>query len=117
MEGSRLGQVMRMIAKYVNLVPHDLSGIAERWRKQYETQGRFMEESRKKTYEELKGLGDKPSPEDVARIIGNKTWSYSSCESCSDQVSVLIFIGSDYEPKGYCKTCISEAFELSKDIQ
>lgn len=108
---------MRMRAKYVTLV-RPSKGIAERWRTQYErpngnwpvtAHGSSMD-----IHEALCALGEDPDPDDVAKIIGNKSWSYHSCSGCGDYYHRLVEIG-EYEQKSYCKTCLTEALALLED--
>lgn len=65
-------------------------------------------EDRAGVHERLVALGEAPSIEDVAKIVGNQSWSYLSCEGCSDYVERGVRIG-EFEAKIYCATCIGEA--------
>lgn len=80
----------------------------------YERKGEFMHNARgstKTVYDQLCALGDDPNIDAVAEAIGNKSWSYLTCEGCTEYVKTAVAIG-EHEPKLYCDICIREAMEL-----
>jgi hypothetical protein len=105
-----------MRAKYVNLRIASGRGIAERWVSQYRHDGgKWMNaplsvkgRTSEQVYDALCELGDNPPIDKVAEIIGNKSWSYISCDGCPEYVERAVSIG-EYEPKAYCETCLREA--------
>lgn len=106
-----------MRAKYVAVQIASARGVAARWAHQYQhpVDGWRSPDngSAKDIYDQLIALGPNPSIEKVAEIIGNKSWSYITCEGCSDRVERAVAIG-EYEPKAYCETCIAEAAQALK---
>lgn len=107
---------MRVRAKYVDVRIASGRGVADRWLSQYRRDGKWMASplsvSASKTsgdvYNALCALGDNPPIDKVAGIIGNKSWSYISCDGCPEYVERAVAIG-EYEPKAFCETCIKEA--------
>lgn len=104
-----------MRAKYVTVAVASARNVAERWASQYrEPDGIWRDtklpnqKTRQEIYDQLVALGDTPPIDKVADVIGNKSWSYLTCDGCSAQVERAVGIG-EYEPKTYCATCIAEA--------
>lgn len=105
-----------MRPKYVSIRMATAAGVAERWAQQYQHpkdgwRGSAHHPDGKKVYEALIALGPNPPLDKVAEIIGNQSWSYISCDGCSDYVERAVALG-EYEPKAYCATCISEAWQV-----
>jgi hypothetical protein len=112
---------MQMRAKYVTLRHASAVGVADRYRKSYYDDkngwrtGMLWGEP-EKIYEQLCELGPVPDIAAVAKIIGNKSWSYISCDGCSTEVETVVSIGGEWvEKKGYCSTCIHEAAAILKE--
>jgi hypothetical protein len=105
--------------KYVKVRIASATGIAERWRQQYhhpkDSWILTAFGNPKIIYEKLCALGPAPEVEAAANAIGNKSWSYLSCDGCNDYVLRAVEIG-EYEPKIYCKTCIDEASAAFQEI-
>lgn len=111
---------MRTRLKYVNVRVASTAGIAASWAANYQhpKDGWRIDplaggKTAKAIYDELCALGRSPSPEDVANVIGNKSWSYISCEGCNEYVLKAAAIG-EYEAKPYCETCLTEALTALK---
>jgi len=74
--------------------------------------------------EMLKALGDNPNPNDVDKIIGNKSWTaVPDCDECGKSFSIVVTIGEepDYESStaDICKNCLKKALKLfdnSKEV-
>jgi len=102
---------IRMRAKYVTIVRASARGVAERWHEQYGRGGEWrntVSGSSKDTYDRLVALGENPSIADAAKVIGNKSWTYISCNGCNDDVERAVQIG-EYEGKTFCQVCVREA--------
>jgi len=114
---------MRIRPKFVSVNVSTARGAAERWRESYFgghgdkwRQGTLScGKTAEEIYDLLCLLGPDPAREDVAKIIGNKSWSYLSCDGCNEQVVYTVSIG-EYEPKQYCKTCLSEALAVLSEV-
>jgi len=84
------------------LTRQDLANnVAESWRKQYEV-GNFewksirhdgKTQSAEVVYNNLVKLGDKPNPDDIDKVIGNKSWTELTCDECSESVDEVVLIG------------------------
>lgn len=65
---------------------------AARWRKQYQ-HGRVWRDiwehggwvSAATTYDALAALGPDPAPDDVDRVIGNRSWTSCGCDECGGE--------------------------------
>lgn len=118
---------MRIRAKYVSVNVASGRGVADRWRTIYFTDygdkwregalagGKMAE----KIHTELCQLGANPDIAKIAEVIGNKSWSYISCDGCSEHVERAVAIGDgDYsERKSYCETCLREALAALEDTK
>lgn len=108
-----------MRAKYVTIVKASGSGVADRWARQYQREnGTWIDTELAKSqaiHQKLCALGDNPKPRDVADIIGNKSWSFISCDGCSDYVEVAVEIGQ-HETHTFCATCIDEASAILSKV-
>lgn len=96
---------MEKITREINAV-----GAAKRWLGQYP-------DKNTDTYKQLKNLGQTPNPDDVDRIIGNKSWtSVPNCDECEKECTVVVSIGEeiDYESAtaDICKDCLIKALAL-----
>ncbi len=103
-----------MRPKYVSIEVATARNVAERWRSQYgnDWPNTALGQS-KDIYDKLCDLGLNPLIEDVAKIIGNQSWSYISCDGCSDYIERAVRLGDTYsESKRYCATCIAEAHQV-----
>ncbi len=85
---------------------------AEAWAAGYPEDGPWGADERKQGITKiLKDLGDNPDPDDVDRVIGNKSWtSVDECCECSCTKSSVLEIGGDDEqeaPPAYiCFDCL-----------
>lgn len=108
-----MSHLTRMRAKYVNVQVATGRGVADRYRQQYPAGdttrpgGKDPED----TYQRLAALGDNPPIDKVAEIIGNKSWSYITCDGCSLYVERAVAIG-EFDTKAYCETCMKEAHAI-----
>lgn len=72
--------------------------------------------SKKEAYEALVALGDKPSPEDVNKVIGNTSWTDCLCNECGELVEEVVQLGQepDYDSAtaNICFPCLKKAVKL-----
>lgn len=113
---------MRMRAKFVSLATSPAKNVAERWRNQYCHNGKWLDRTSscipEEVYNELCRLGPNPDIAAVAKLIGNKSWSYLSCSSCGEDIERGIILGDYcYETHTYCETCIREANQFLDDLE
>jgi len=101
-----------MRPRYVSIRVAIAAGVAERWYSQYgkDWPNTAFGQS-KNVYDKLCELGPNPPIDKVAKIIGNKSWSYISCEGCNESVERAVLLGK-YDPKPYCALCIEEAHQI-----
>lgn len=105
-----------MRPKYVSIEVATGRGVAERWLSQYGKDGNWIKTAygeSKDVYDKLCDLGPNPPIDKVAEAIGNKSWSYISCEGCPEYVERAVRIGKEYDDGHvYCSTCIQEAYAV-----
>lgn len=118
--------MMRTRPQFVSLTRGTAVGAAHRWQQQYlsasgedwrdrvlNVRGREPTTAGK-IYDQLLALGDCATSEQVAEVIGNKSWSFVRCDSCSDEVEATVRLGDAYDTsaRNYCRVCIWEAVDL-----
>ena len=108
---------LRLRPKYVTIRHASATGVADRWRSQYEKDGKWTTTAfgdSESVYKKLCALGPTPPIDSAAEIIGNKGWSYLFCDSCREYVTMAVALGeSTYdEPKIYCEQCLREAVHV-----
>ena len=91
-------------------------GVAERWRKQYQHDGKWTQTAKGKSeqiYDELCALGENPDIEAVAKAIGNQSWSYLTCSGCNDYVVRAADFGDDYGDREIrlCQACLQDGLQ------
>lgn len=93
---------------------------ASNWKEQYFVGGKWQHiefGSSKSIYESLLALGENPRPREVARIIGNESWTRTKCDECESFSSVIVRLGQepDYESATayICDNCLSLAIALA----
>jgi hypothetical protein len=107
---------VRVRAKYVEIITASAYMVADKWEKQYCINGKWSSDDNFQTYRKLRALGDDPSIGEVAKIIGNQSWSHISCAGCPNYVDIAVSIGN-YEPRSYCFTCIREAHQVMMESE
>ena len=101
--------------KCVSIEIASARGVADKWKEQYfDSKGReWMVTSfgpSKAVYEKLCAFGKNPDIDAVAKVIGNKSWSYISCDSCWSYVNKAVRLGGEFgESKIYCSSCVEQA--------
>lgn len=88
-------------------------GVAERWRSQYQRDGKWtrtVSGDSEVTYNKLCDLGPNPDIDAVAEAIGNKSWGHLSCSGCSDHVVRAASFGCDYNERDIllCEPCLRD---------
>jgi hypothetical protein len=86
--------------------------IVKRWEEQYGK--RPPEKDKADILERLKALDRKTcNAEDVARAIGNTSWTELRCDGCRKYVTEAVTVGEepDYESStaDLCRDCVAEA--------
>ena len=95
---------------------------AMRWKIQYHSQiadGR-LKNDRKNIYNKLVSLGNTPNPDDVDKVIGNKSWTETmECNECYSNSDIIIEVGQeqDYDSMTayLCPKCLNKAVQLMND--
>ena len=90
---------------------------ADSWKNQYCPTGVWNQGINVAVFQELKALGDTPTPEQVDSVIGNRSWTMLKCYECDTEVNAVIILGNaEYEKETYiCKGCLNKAVKLFKD--
>ena len=91
-----------------------IRGVADKWRKQYDPSSEAAVINK---WKQLDALDKDPaSVDDVARIIGNKSWTRITCHECKNDVSEAVEVGEppDYESNTavICRSCMTKAVTL-----
>ncbi len=91
-------------------------GVAERWRTQYQYKGKWtvtVSGDSGKVYKRLCTLGGNPGIDDVAKVIGNKSWSYLSCSACGEEVTRAANLTRDYSDNEIllCEACLKDGLQ------
>lgn len=106
-----------------------IRAVASRWRQQYEpfTDDRPMFSwrtgvtspplNKKQIAENLDDLdGETATPEDVAAIIGNESWTRLTCDECGKDTDAVLTVGQepDYESHtaSLCRSCVERASSI-----
>lgn len=98
----------------------EASRAARRWRSQYFSAGEWKQIAcgdSELVYLRLRELGKGPSPDDVANVIGNTSWSTApTCDECNESTGAVVRLGAepDYEsPTAHvCLSCLEQAMAL-----
>jgi len=102
-----------MRPKYVSIEVASARGIAARWKSQRYRDDKWIGDMDAGIHDRLLALGESPSIKEAADIIGNQSWTYISCEGCSESVERAVMLGDQYsDGHSYCATCIAEAAQV-----
>lgn len=82
-------------------------GVAERWATQYPA--RDYPGERQEITKRLREMGDKADPDEVAKVIGNKTWTHPSCGSCGQDVKRAVVFNRYDTELFVCEACMESA--------
>jgi hypothetical protein len=93
-------------------------GIVKRWEDQYSSYLGDGVNDKNKILAKLKALDlETATPEQIATIIGNDSWTRLSCDECGKEVTTVIVLGEepDYESStaSLCHECLATAMQLS----
>jgi hypothetical protein len=105
-----------------------IRAVAARWRQQYEP---FTHDtplfsvrnvyrqaiSNKEIAETLDAIdAETATPEDIAAIIGNESWTRLSCDECGKDTDAVLTVGQepDYDSHtaSLCRSCVKRAFSI-----
>jgi len=89
-------------------------GVAERWRVQYQHGDKWtrtISGDSELVYNKLCDLGENPDIEAVAKIIGNKEWSYLTCHACQENVTRAVDLTPQYSDNQIliCRPCLDDS--------
>jgi hypothetical protein len=106
-----------MRGEYVRLVSNSPrpSTIAERWKRQYYKdipKPKWYDHGKENIYLALMLLPDDATIEQIAKAIGNNSWTHSFCTFCSTYTLRAVEMGERYSSRPVCQTCIKEAWDL-----
>lgn len=92
-------------------------GVADRWLAQYQGEldtTQCLGRTPRKVHEELLGLGDNPSKEDIDKIIGNDSWTrVPECSNCDrEENKYLVSVGIEE----LCGVCVQNIAEISEGL-
>jgi hypothetical protein len=88
-------------------------GVAERWRSQYQRDGKWTRTvtgDSEVIYNKLCDLGPNPNIDAIADLIGNKGWVHLTCSACSEYVTRAADFGCDYSDNQLllCQACLTD---------
>lgn len=96
-------------------------GVADRWREQYLHRtngwGNTASGPAKDIHEKLCALGQNPTPEQVADVVGNKSWSYLSCSGCNEYIKRAVQFSDSWSEDCIllCDSCVEAAKQALAD--
>ena len=108
-------EIQRPTAPVVGVGIASARGVAERWRQQYQQKTGWTDTisgSTQEIYEQLIKLGDGADPDEVAAIIGNKSWTHPYCTSCETYVERAAVLDALDQMTVLCKTCLEHALKV-----
>ncbi len=113
---------MPVIFRTTSIEIASAANVAERWRSQYQRDGKWTRTASgdsEEIYNALCDLGRNPDIAAVATIIGNKSWSYLSCDGCDKYVTHAVKLNHGYSEKDHllCRNCLERgiaAFDAVK---
>lgn len=91
-----------------------IRNVANRWRQQYPQGKAYWPRDSEETYTALVALDkETATPEQIAKIIGNESWTRLRCDECEEDVTALLTVGEepDYESAtaSICLSCLEKA--------
>lgn len=98
--------------------------VAQKWFRTYAhtsywKEGRYLIGNgltKEETHAKLVDLGTNPNPDDVDAVIGNRSWTYCTCDDCGKSVQAVVQLGQelDYESAtaNICFHCLKKAVKL-----
>lgn len=111
------GNMVWNTEKIMELVTRNIRArtAAERWRRQYPDD--------KAKQPKMAALGDRPNPDDVDRIVGNRSWTeVPTCSECRrDNLPAVVQLGDepDYDSSTawVCLDCLRKAVALAETVE
>lgn len=90
-----------------------IKGVAKEWRAQY-PKGRAQDKDA--IYNKLCRLPEGATENDIAKVIGNSSWTSNKCDECKQESDVVIMLGDEPDYKSntasICPQCLSKAMSL-----
>jgi hypothetical protein len=98
----------------VSTVKQNCRDVAKRWKEQYP-------KDKADIYDKLVALKGEGTPEEIAIIIGNDSWTTVTCDECGGDVDGIVIVGEeenyDSRTASICMSCLQEAMaELVKAL-
>lgn len=98
-----------------------IQNVATRWKSQYGYNGEWgFNEYHKNVYSNLLSLDtNTATAEDVARIIGNESWSYAWCSLCGNHSPISVITNATFidEDIIICESCIEKVHSMLVDFK
>lgn len=93
-----------------------IDSICPTWKQQYCISGKWVYGHDKEVkYYKLLNLGDKKTEENIAEVIGNKSWTRLECSECGEDSNSVITMSVEEYGMYLCKSCLRKALELLGD--
>jgi len=97
-----------------------IRNVLSKWTEQYPPGGEFTDVGKLEITQQLTMLDlEIATGEDVANIIGNKSWTHLRCHECDKRVSLIIQMGEplDYESRtaSLCVDCVTAAYNFFQE--
>lgn len=102
------------VVRIVTIRRASTRGVVERWSRQYPADkgvGGHHDTTRK-----LAAMPLTATPNELAAVIGNKSWTHLSCAGCRDYADVAVQVG-DSDGALLCLDCISEMALAAEQIK
>lgn len=90
---------------------------AKSWSHQYSNSGFWGNDvSKQQTGFRLHDLGPTPDPDEVDKVIGNSSWTRTTCDECEAENVDVVMVGQDedYDSRtsSICKSCLIKAMAI-----
>jgi hypothetical protein len=82
-------------------------GVAERWSQQYPPEN--WPGAKQDIAKKVRELGDRANPDEVAKAIGNESWTHPHCDSCGTYVKRAVAYANGDRDFMVCEPCIIAA--------
>ena len=103
-------EIMSTPQRKFRIMEASVDGVYERWKEQYK-------DGRNATTAKLKEFGPNGDPNEVAAIIGNKTWTHAQCLSCGEYTLRVIEFFDGYEgTASICKECLEAGLSAFNSV-
>lgn len=92
-----------------------IEAVAERWKHQYFMRGVWgkCKGGSESIYNQLKLLGSGATEDEIAAIIGNRSWTENKCDDCGNDADITAVLAENSESSvQICLDCLHLAIEL-----